>query len=155
MQEPQLGTGHALLQAGPALEGARGTVVLLSGDVPLLRPRDARAAVAVHAESGAAATVLTATMDDPAGYGRIVRDGRAHRGGSSRTRTRPGEQRQIREINSGIYAFDVAVLFDALRQSRSANAQGEYYLPDLVAIYRARGLAVETVRLDDPGKFSA
>ncbi len=151
-QEPQLGTGHALLQAAPALEGARGTVVLLSGDVPLLRPATLERLCAVHEQSGAAATVLTATMDDPSGYGRIVREDGCiaaiveHKDASR-------EQRQIREINSGIYAFDVATLFDALRQVGSANAQGEYYLPDLVAIYRSRGLTVETVRLDDPGEI--
>ena len=148
-QEPQLGTGHALLQAEQALAGATGTVVLLSGDVPLLTPATLQALVARHVESGAAATVLTAMVDDPSGYGRIQRrDGRIdaiveHKDASA-------EQRQIREINSGIYAFDVEPLFAALKQIGSANAQGEYYLPDLVRIYRDRGLTVETVTLDDP-----
>ena len=148
-QEPQLGTGHALLMAEDALGGAEGTVVLLSGDVPLLTPDTLRTLVARHVETGAAATVLTAVVDDPAGYGRIQRqDGRIsaiveHKDASP-------EQRQIREINSGIYAFDVGPLFGALRQIGSANAQGEYYLPDLVQIYRDRGLPVETVTLDDP-----
>ena len=149
VQEPQLGTGHALLQAEPALAGAEGTVVLLSGDVPLLTPSTLQALVRRHTESGAAATVLTAVVDDPAGYGRIERhDGRItaiveHKDASP-------AQRAIREINSGIYAFDIKPLFDALRQIGSANAQGEYYLPDLVKIYRDRGLTVETVTLDQP-----
>jgi bifunctional UDP-N-acetylglucosamine pyrophosphorylase / glucosamine-1-phosphate N-acetyltransferase len=149
VQEPQLGTGHALLQAEHALAGASGTVVLLSGDVPLLQPETLQALVAHHEAAGAAATVLTAMVDDPAGYGRIERhDGRIsaiveHKDASA-------EQRQIREINSGIYAFDIRPLFEALRQIGSANAQGEYYLPDLVKIYRDRGLTVETVTLDDP-----
>jgi bifunctional UDP-N-acetylglucosamine pyrophosphorylase / glucosamine-1-phosphate N-acetyltransferase len=148
LQEPQLGTGHALLQAEAALTGATGTVVLLSGDVPLLRPQTLEALVRQHQASGAAATVLTALMDDPSGYGRIERhDGRIvaiveHKDANA-------DQRAIKEINSGIYAFDVAPLFDALRQIGSANAQGEYYLPDLVRIYRERGLPVETVVLDD------
>ena len=148
-QEPQLGTGHALLQAEQALAGADGTVVLLSGDVPLLTPATLQALVSRHVETGAAATVLTAVVDDPTGYGRIERrDGRIaaiveHKDASP-------EQRQIREINSGIYAFDLAPLFGALQQIGSANAQGEYYLPDLVRIYRERGLTVETVTLDDP-----
>ena len=151
-QEPQLGTGHALLMAEDALGGAEGTVVLLSGDVPLLTPDTLRTLVARHVETGAAATVLTAVVDDPAGYGRIQRqDGRIsaiveHKDASP-------EQRQIREINSGIYAFAVEPLFGALRQIGSANAQGEYYLPDLVRIYRDRGLTVETVTLDDPGEI--
>jgi bifunctional UDP-N-acetylglucosamine pyrophosphorylase / glucosamine-1-phosphate N-acetyltransferase len=149
LQEPQLGTAHALLQAEPALAGAQGTVVLLYGDVPLLRRETLHALVHRHTETGAAATVLTAIVGDPAGYGRIVRrDGRItaiveHKDASP-------EERAIPEINSGIYAFDLAPLFGGLRQIGSANAQGEYYLPDLVKIYRDRGLTVETVALDDP-----
>ena len=152
LQEPQLGTGHALLQAGAALAGATGTVVLLSGDVPLLTPATLQALVNRHVETGAAATVLTAMVADPAGYGRIERrDGEIsaiveHKDASP-------EQRQIREINSGIYAFDLQPLFGSLKQIGSANAQGEYYLPDLVRIYRDSGLTVETVTLDDPGEI--
>ena len=148
-QEPQLGTGHALLQAEPALAGARGTVVLLSGDVPLLRADTLRALVRHHEETRAAATVVTAVVDDPAGYGRIERHGGRIRAIVEHKDASP-EQRAIREINSGIYAFDIAPLFDALRQIGSTNAQGEYYLPDLVKIYRDRGLTVETLTLDEP-----
>ena len=148
-QEPQLGTGHALLQAEQALTGANGTVVLLSGDAPLLTPATLQALVNRHVETGAAATVLTATVDEPSGYGRIERrDGRIS--GIVEHKDASAEQRQIREINSGIYAFDLQPLFAALRQIGSANAQGEYYLPDLVTIYRDRGLKVETLTLEDP-----
>lgn len=152
MQEPQLGTGHALLQAEPALQGARGTVLLLSGDVPLLRAETLTRLRDVHERTGAAATVLTAVVEQPHGYGRIVREGGRiaaiveHKDGSD-------AQRGIREINSGIYAFELAPLFDALRDIGSSNAQGEYYLPDLIKIYRARGLRVETVVLEDPGEI--
>jgi bifunctional UDP-N-acetylglucosamine pyrophosphorylase/glucosamine-1-phosphate N-acetyltransferase len=148
-QEPQLGTGHALLQAAPALKGATGTVVLLSGDVPLLRADTLRALVGRHDQAGAAATVLTAIVEDPTGYGRIVRRDGAVAAIVEHKDASP-EERRIREINSGIYAFDIGPLFEALRQIGSANAQGEYYLPDLVRIYRDRGLGVETVTLDDP-----
>jgi bifunctional UDP-N-acetylglucosamine pyrophosphorylase/glucosamine-1-phosphate N-acetyltransferase len=149
LQEPQLGTGHALLQAEAKLAGRRGTVVLLSGDVPLLRRETLTEMVRRHEEAGAAATVLTAVVDAPDGYGRIVREnGRIaaiveHKDAST-------DQRRIREINSGVYAFDLEPLFEALRGIGSANAQGEYYLPDLVTIYRGRGLRLETVILDDP-----
>jgi bifunctional UDP-N-acetylglucosamine pyrophosphorylase/glucosamine-1-phosphate N-acetyltransferase len=149
VQEPQLGTGHALLQAEGPLTGARGTVVLLSGDVPLLRGETLARLVREHESKKAAATVLTAVVESPGGYGRIVRnDGRIaaiveHKDASP-------EVRAIAEINSGIYAFDLAPLFGALKEIGSANAQGEYYLPDLVTIYRSRGLTVETVTLDDP-----
>ena len=148
LQEPQLGTGHALLQAEPHLAGARGSVVLLSGDVPLLRPATLRALLATHERSKAAATVLTARVASPDGYGRIVRaDGRIAAIVEHKDAT-PAE-RAIDEINSGIYAFALEPLFDALRSIGSANAQGEYYLPDLVRIYRERGQTVETVGLED------
>jgi len=147
-QSPQLGTGHALLQAEPSLTGASGTLVLLSGDVPLLRPETLRALVTTHQERQAAATVLTAEVGRPHGYGRIVRDA-GQIAAIVEHKDANDEQREIREINSGIYAFDVAPLFGALKQIGSANAQGEYYLPDLVTIYRQRGLVVETVIAED------
>jgi bifunctional UDP-N-acetylglucosamine pyrophosphorylase / glucosamine-1-phosphate N-acetyltransferase len=147
-QEPQLGTGHALLQAESVLQSRDGTLVLLSGDVPLLRPATLERLVRHHHTRGAAATVLTARVADPAGYGRIVRTGEAisaiveHRDATE-------EQRRINEINSGIYAFDLGPLFEAVRRIGSGNAQNEYYLPDLIRMYRGRGLPVETVVLDD------
>ena len=149
VQEPQLGTGHALLQAEPMLLGASGTLVLLSGDVPLLRTSTLADLVDTHRRGNAAATIVTAVVPNPAGYGRIVReDGRIasiveHKDASA-------AQREIREINSGVYAFDLAPLFGALREIGSSNAQREYYLPDLVTIYRRRGLPVESVTLEDP-----
>jgi bifunctional UDP-N-acetylglucosamine pyrophosphorylase/glucosamine-1-phosphate N-acetyltransferase len=148
LQEPQLGTGHALLQAEPHLRGASGTVVLLSGDVPLLRPATLRALVATHERTGAAATVLTARVADPHGYGRIVRHDGAITAIVEHKDATPAE-REIDEINSGIYAFALEPLFAALATIGSTNAQGEYYLPDLVRIYRERGLRVETVLLED------
>jgi bifunctional UDP-N-acetylglucosamine pyrophosphorylase/glucosamine-1-phosphate N-acetyltransferase len=150
VQEPQLGTGHAVLQAEPALRGRTGTVVLLSGDVPLLRSATLGELVRVHAERRASATVLTAVLEDPYGYGRIVRGADGSIEAIVEHRDATPEQRQIAEINSGIYAFDLAPLFDALRQVSASNAQGEYYLPDLISIYRSRGLGVETVVADDP-----
>jgi bifunctional UDP-N-acetylglucosamine pyrophosphorylase/glucosamine-1-phosphate N-acetyltransferase len=150
LQEPQLGTGHALLQAELMLAAARGTVVLLSGDVPLLRGSTLRDLVVHHNRTGAAATVLTAVVDDPHGYGRIVRDFGQGIVGIVEDRDATEDQRSICEINSGIYAFDLAPLFGALKEIGSTNAQGEYYLPDLVTIYRERGLQVETVTAGDP-----
>ena len=151
VQEPQLGTGHALLQAETALQGARGTVVLLSGDVPLLRTSTLQQLVERHRQSGAAATVLTAVLEDATGYGRIVREGGRIAAIVEHKDATPA-QREIREMNSGIYAFEIEPLFDALRQIGSSNAQGEYYLPDLVTIYRKRGLVVETVVAEHPAE---
>jgi bifunctional UDP-N-acetylglucosamine pyrophosphorylase/glucosamine-1-phosphate N-acetyltransferase len=150
LQEPQLGTGHALLQAESCLQGATGTLVLLSGDVPLLRASTLADLVRTHADRGAAATVLTANVPSPAGYGRIVRDADGRIAAIVEHKDASTAQRDIREVNSGVYAFDIAPLFAALRELGSSNAQGEYYLPDLVGIYRGRGLTVETVTLADP-----
>jgi len=149
VQEPQLGTAHALQQAEARLAGRQGTVVLLSGDVPLLTGATLRRLVEAHQGAGAAATVVTAVVERPYGYGRIVRTkGRIAR--IVEERDASPEVRQIREINGGIYAFDLAPLFDALRGIASQNAQGEYYLTDLIAIYRRRKLPVETLIVDNP-----
>jgi len=148
LQEPQLGTGHALLQAESHLRGARGTVVLLSGDVPLLRAATLRRLIEVHHARNAAASVLTAIVDNPHGYGRIVRDaGRLM--AIVEEKDASTDERRIREINSGVYAFELEPLFAALNGLGANNAQGEYYLPDLIRIYRSRGLGVEAVVLDD------
>jgi bifunctional UDP-N-acetylglucosamine pyrophosphorylase/glucosamine-1-phosphate N-acetyltransferase len=143
IQEPQLGTGHALLQTEPLLRGRSGTVVLLSGDVPLLSSATLKGLIDTHNDARAAATVLTAEVERPYGYGRIVRtNGRMTRIVEERDAT--PTQREIREINSGIYAFALEPLFDALRAISSENAQGEYYLPDLVSIYRKQKKTVTT-----------
>jgi bifunctional UDP-N-acetylglucosamine pyrophosphorylase / glucosamine-1-phosphate N-acetyltransferase len=148
LQEPQLGTAHALQQAEPYLTGRSGSVILLSGDVPLLGPNTLKQLLETHRGSGAAATVVTATVERPYGYGRIVRT----RGRIARIveeRDASPTQRKINEINSGIYAFDLPPLFDALRSIAAQNAQGEFYLTDLVAIYRRRRLPVETLLVEN------
>jgi len=149
LQSPQLGTAHALQQAEGVLAGRKGTVVLLSGDVPLLTGATLRGLVETHLRTGAAATVVTAVVERPYGYGRIIRS----RGRIARIveeRDASPAQRLVREINSGIYAFDAAPLFEALRGVAAGNAQGEYYLTDVIAIYRRRKLPVETLIVSDP-----
>jgi bifunctional UDP-N-acetylglucosamine pyrophosphorylase/glucosamine-1-phosphate N-acetyltransferase len=148
VQEPQLGTAHALLAAESAFARAKGSVVLLSGDVPLLTAKTLKALVDVHHSTASAATVMTAWVDDPAGYGRIVRSGQQI-ARIVEERDASSAERKIREINAGIYAFDLSNLFQALREVAAGNAQGEYYLPDLIAIYRQRGLRVETLVVPD------
>jgi len=149
-QEQQLGTGHALLQTRSLLEGKTGTVVLLSGDVPLLSTSSLKALLETHIQSNAAATVITANFPRPFGYGRIVRtNGNITKIVEERD-TSP-TQKKITEINSGIYAFDLPPLFAALDSIGTTNKQNEYYLPDLVAIYRKqkRVVATWTVQLGD------
>ena len=152
LQDPQLGTAHALQQAEPHLKGRGGTLVLLSGDVPLLSRRTLETLLETHRGAQAAATVVTATVERPFGYGRIVRS-KGHIVRIVEERDASPAQRQIKEINSGVYAFDLAPLFDALRGISSKNAQGEYYLTDLIALYRRRKMVVDTILVDDPAEI--
>jgi UDP-N-acetylglucosamine pyrophosphorylase len=131
VQEPQLGTGHAVMQSATALADFKGDVMVLSGDVPLLTKRTMENLLRHHFGTGAVATILTSKMKDPTGYGRIVRnpDGSVkkiveHRDASE-------EERKISEINSGIYVFDKEKLFDGLNHITPNNAQNEYYLTDV------------------------
>ncbi|HMB78495.1 MAG TPA: bifunctional UDP-N-acetylglucosamine diphosphorylase/glucosamine-1-phosphate N-acetyltransferase GlmU [Vicinamibacterales bacterium] len=152
VQEPQLGTAHALMTTEAAMAGQTGLLVLLSGDVPLLTAQTLKTLVDRHQTAGAAATVVTAVVADPHGYGRIVRTGEQIARIVEEKDATPAEQ-AIREINSGIYAFALDGLFDAVRSIASGNAQHEYYLPDLIAIYRTRGSIVETVTSSNPDEI--
>jgi len=142
LQAEQHGTGHAVRLAMAAAPDATGTVVVLNGDVPLLRPETVTELIEAHESAGAAATVLTAEVADPTGLGRIVRD---PAGGLERIveeRDASPEQRRIREINAGIYAFDAAGLRDALGKLTTDNDQGEEYLTDAVGLLAAAGAPV-------------
>jgi UDP-N-acetylglucosamine diphosphorylase/glucosamine-1-phosphate N-acetyltransferase len=144
-QDQQLGTGHAVQQAESALRDFHGSVLILSGDVPLLQDSTLRAFAAAHASSGAAATVLSVLLPDATGYGRIVRntsDNKSRNGAFERIvehKDASEAEREIREINSGIYLVDAQKLFAALRNVSNANAQGEFYLTDIIGILRAQG----------------
>jgi bifunctional UDP-N-acetylglucosamine pyrophosphorylase/glucosamine-1-phosphate N-acetyltransferase len=145
VQSSQLGTGHALLQAEPMLRGKTGLVLLLYADVPLLLSGTLARLVETHRTARAAATVLTTELEDPYGYGRIVRDASGRIQRIVEERDASGDERAIREVNSGIYVFALAPLFDALHELAADNAQEEYYLTDLVALYRQKALQVETL----------
>jgi bifunctional UDP-N-acetylglucosamine pyrophosphorylase/glucosamine-1-phosphate N-acetyltransferase len=151
-QEPQLGTGHALLQTAPLLEHEKDVLLLLSGDVPLLRRHTISNLLTRHQETGAAATVLTAIVEQPYGYGRIVRT-KGKIAKIVEERDASPAQRKIKEINSGVFAFSIEPLFGALRSLAAGNAQGEYYLTDLVATFRRHKLGVETAVLNDPNEI--
>jgi bifunctional UDP-N-acetylglucosamine pyrophosphorylase/glucosamine-1-phosphate N-acetyltransferase len=152
VQEPQLGTAHALLTVEPVLEKATGTLVLLSGDVPLLTANTLKALIDRQIASGAAASLVTAVVDNPRGYGRIIRSGeRIAR--IVEDKDASSAELEICEINAGIYAFALDGLFAAVRTIAALNSQREYYLPDLVAIYRQRGLVVETLTVSSPGEI--
>ena len=133
LQKEQRGTGHAVLQAAREIgSSSRATLLIVNGDVPLLRPATLRGLLAGHRRSGAALTVLTTELDDPSGYGRIVRD--AHSGVTRIVEHRDAraDERQIREINCGIYCAQASTLLATLKRIRPNNTQGEYYLTDAV-----------------------
>lgn len=141
-QREQLGTGHAVRCAASALEGHQGPVVIASGDTPLLDAETVADLLAAH--GSCAVTVATSVLDDPKGYGRIVRDASGKTRSIVEEKDANPEQRQIREVNSGTYVFEAAVLLGLLPRLRNANAQNEYYLTDLVAMASADGLGVGT-----------
>jgi len=146
------GTAGAVTAAAGLVDPDR-PVVVLAGDVPLITADAVAALAAAHAGSGAAATLLTTRLDDPTGYGRVVRDGDGRVVKVVETKE-PGdateEELRIDEVNAGIYAFDGRLLLDALDRVGDDNAQGERYLPDVLGILRGDGHAVAAHRLDDP-----
>ena len=151
-QTQQLGTAHALLQAEPLLAGVQGSLVVLSGDVPRIRPATLHRLVSAHAAAGAAATVLTAEIARPYGYGRVIRlDGRFGRI-VEETEATP-QQQAIREVNSGIYVFDLGPLFETLQRIPEAGPRRERYLPAVLTLYRRRGLTVATAAAGDPDEI--
>ncbi len=149
-QEAQLGTGHAVMSAREALSGFHGSLVVLSGDTPLLQADTIAGLIAVRESSGAAMALLTAELACPTGYGRIVRT--MHDGGVDRIveeKDCTPEERRITETNTGTYCFDAAVLFARLDRLTTENAQGEYYLTDMVKIFRDEGLGVSAMIAED------
>ena len=134
VQEEQLGTGHAVACAAPLLAGAQGRILILCGDVPLIRPETLQGMLASHAARQATVTVLTTHLSNPYGYGRVVKreGGRILRIVEEKDAT--AEERGITEINSGIYCVEAAFLFDAVKKLKNDNAQGEYYLTDIVTM---------------------
>ena len=151
-QQPQLGTAHALLQTRSLLDGAGGNLVVLSGDVPRLRPATLTALLTTHEDAGNAATVLTTVLERPFGYGRVLRSGGKLVGIVEETDATP-EQRAISEINGGVYIFAVEPLFDALTQIPEAGPKHERYLPAIVPLYRRNGLRVGTCTAEDPDEI--
>jgi bifunctional UDP-N-acetylglucosamine pyrophosphorylase/glucosamine-1-phosphate N-acetyltransferase len=151
VQDEQRGTGHALLCALPAIDqgGSPKEIVVLCGDAPLLRPRTLVDLLHVHRAGDAAATILTADLEDPTGYGRVIRgeQGEVERIVEHRDATRV--ERQVKEINSADYVFDLAAVRSALAEVTTANEQGEYYLTDTIAILKARKRIVLAFRADD------
>ncbi len=152
VQERLAGTGHAVRMVTEALGALPGIVVVTYADMPLLRAQTLGALVREHAVAGNAVTVLTARVGDPAGYGRIVRDEGGGLTEIVEEADATAEQRAIDEINSGCYAFNGELLADAIKRVATSNAQGQEYLPDVVAILRGDGHRAGTVLAADPAE---
>ena len=149
VQSPQLGTGHAVMQAAGFFEDYDGDILVLSGDVPLLQAESLRRLVRDHQESGALATLLTTEMPDPTGYGRVIRDESGAVVRIVEEKDANASERAIKEINVGIYVFQSKALFDTLPRVKNDNNQGEYYLPDVLKIYVEQGEKLAAVVTED------
>ncbi len=150
IQEQQLGTGHAVDSARDLYRDFEGDIICTYVDIPLIRPETLLRLVEQHREQGAAATMLTTIVDDPTGYGRVIRDDAGMVAGVVEHRDADEATLAIREINTGIYCFRGPELFEALRHVDNDNAQGEYYLPDVLKWLRAEGLPVAGFVATDP-----
>jgi bifunctional UDP-N-acetylglucosamine pyrophosphorylase/glucosamine-1-phosphate N-acetyltransferase len=147
VQEPQNGTGHATEVGLSGLATSNQTVLVLPGDMPLLRDTTIKELVDEHERSGAAATLLTVDLDDPSGYGRVLRDGQLVSGIVEHRDATP-QQRAVSEVNTSVYVFNGSLLADALSRITDDNAQGERYLTDVVGILADDGHEVRAVRTD-------
>ena len=148
-QEEMLGTGHAVMQAKEFLQGKKGKVVVLNGDVPILRPETIRNLVEKSITNKEYATLLTAIYDNPYGYGRIIRDEGGNVEGIVEEKDATEMQRKIKEINAGIYCFDIEELLKALDSINNDNASGEYYITDVIKIMNDNGLKTGAVIVED------
>ena len=149
VQEQQNGTGHAVQVGLSAIPDFDGTVVVTNGDVPLLTPETLQALVEKHEAEHAAVTVLSLEFDNPTGYGRIIRGEAGDVVAIVEEKDATDEQRKVREVNSGVFAFDGAVLRDALERVTPDNAQGEFYITDVLGIARNDGLRVTALTAPD------
>jgi UDP-N-acetylglucosamine pyrophosphorylase len=142
LQEQQLGTGHAVQQAEKALENFEGDVLILSGDVPLLTKETIKNLLDTHKSEKSIATVLTAHLDDPFGYGRLIRNESGTVNCIVEQKDASEEEQKVNEINTGIYLINKTELFSALANVKNENSQSEYYLPDVLPMFIAQGKKV-------------
>jgi len=150
LQEEQLGTAHALLQVEGALKGFEGDLLVLSGDVPLVREQTLRGLIEAHVKGEAAATLLSADLPDPKGYGRIVRGKRGEFFRIVEEAEASVQELKIREVNTGIYCFTAGPLFPVLKEVRPSAVKQEYYLPGALDLLRRQGHAIHLVKVEDP-----
>jgi bifunctional UDP-N-acetylglucosamine pyrophosphorylase/glucosamine-1-phosphate N-acetyltransferase len=150
IQEEQLGTGHAVLQTKDHLSNFDGDVLILCGDMPLLKSKTVRKLVEEHRTKKAVATVLTAILDDPSGYGRIIRDEKGMVQKIVEEGDASADEKKVREINTGTFCFDSKSLFSVLTEITPDNKQKEYYLTDALKLLRKKNLPIWAVVAPDP-----
>ncbi|HBY89719.1 MAG: bifunctional UDP-N-acetylglucosamine diphosphorylase/glucosamine-1-phosphate N-acetyltransferase GlmU [Ruoffia tabacinasalis] len=149
LQEDQLGTGHAVLQAKDLLKDEEGSTLVICGDTPLFSAETLNQLFDFHEESNAKGTILTAIAEDPAGYGRVVRQSDKEVSRIVEQKDANKEEQAITEINTGTYVFNNKALFEALDKVGNENAQGEYYLPDVISIMKEAGDTVKAFTMDN------
>jgi bifunctional UDP-N-acetylglucosamine pyrophosphorylase/glucosamine-1-phosphate N-acetyltransferase len=149
LQEEQLGTAHAVMQAEAHLASKKGTTLVVCGDTPLIKAETMEALLKQHETQGAKASVLTATVEDPTGYGRIIRNAEGFVEKIVEHKDATDEEKKVKEINTGTYCFDNEALFSALKKVSNDNAQGEYYLPDVIEILKSQGEIVTAYQTED------
>ncbi|MCM0627085.1 bifunctional UDP-N-acetylglucosamine diphosphorylase/glucosamine-1-phosphate N-acetyltransferase GlmU [Lysinibacillus sp. OL1_EC] len=149
LQAEQLGTAHAVQQAEAILGNEEGTTLVVCGDTPLIRPETMQALFEHHQATNAKATILTAIAENPTGYGRILRGNNGQVEQIVEQKDASAEQQLVREINTGTYCFDNKLLFETLKLVKNDNAQGEYYLPDVIEILQKQGDIVEAYVTDN------
>jgi len=144
-QDQQLGTGHAIMQTYDSLKNFEGDVLILSGDVPLLRYETVEKFFAFHKENNFKASLLSAILSDPYGYGRIIRDENGNFIDIVEEKDAADEIKKIKEINSGIYIIDCKLLFEAIKTLDTDNAQGEYYLTDIFRYFKENKVSIGAI----------
>lgn len=149
LQAEQLGTAHAVQQAEGLLGELEGVTMVICGDTPLIRPETMKALLEHHQQQNAKATILTAVAENPTGYGRIIRDADGQVAQIVEQKDSSPEQQLVKEINTGTYCFDNEALFATLKLVKNDNAQGEYYLPDVIEILKQQGEIVSAYVTED------
>ncbi|AMM91253.1 bifunctional UDP-N-acetylglucosamine diphosphorylase/glucosamine-1-phosphate N-acetyltransferase GlmU [Peribacillus simplex] len=149
LQGQQLGTAHAVMQAESVLSDKSGTTLVICGDTPLIKAETMKELIALHEQSQAKATILTAYADNPAGYGRVLRGGGGLVEKIVEHKDATDEEKYVKEINTGTYCFDNQALFSALKKVSNENVQGEYYLPDVIEILKQEGEVVTAFQSSD------
>lgn len=149
VQEEQLGTGHAVIQAAKLLEGKKGKVLILNGDHPIMRPETLRNLIDESTKRGESATILTMVHDQVIPYGKIIHDGDGRIKEIVEHKDCNEEQLQIKEVNLGMYCFDIPELLDALKNLKNDNSQKEYYLTDVIKIMYDKGLKTGSIVVSD------